>query len=178
MNADAAAPPRALIVVAAVLALALAVTVAIIGLTSGGETPPAAAPPLPLPAVDAPDAGSSECAKLVAKLPDAVQSAGEQLERRKLAEPAPEAAAAWGESKPVVLRCGVPKPAELTSTSKLLQTDGVRWLPVAGTGSTTYYAVDRAVYVALTVPDGSGTGVVQDISKAVRSALQEQRPRP
>lgn len=176
MDTDAAAPPRLLIAVAAGLAIALAVVVAIIGLTSGDPGDDAGTagpqPALPLPAVDAPDAGSPACAKLTAKLPDAVASGGADLQRRKLAEPAPEAAAAWGEKDPVVLRCGVRKPQELTKTSKLLQADGVSWFQAAGPGSTTWYAVDRPVYVALTVPADSGTGVVQDISKAVRAAMK------
>ncbi|MGH3431569.1 MAG: DUF3515 domain-containing protein [Thermocrispum sp.] len=176
MTNDAAAPPRLLIGIAAALAVALAVVVAIIGLSSGNDgDQPQPLKALPLPAIDAPDAGSPECARLSGKLPDTVASGGQELARRKLADPAPEAAAAWGAQNPVVLRCGVRKPRELKPTSKLLATDGVRWFQAAGPGTTTWYAVDRPVYVALTLPADSGTGVVQDLSKAVRSAMKPKR---
>lgn len=176
MNSDAAAPPRALVVVAALLAIGLAVAVAVIGLTSGGEPEPAPQPPLALPAVDAPDARSDACARLMARVPDAFATADDTLERRRLAEPAPEAAAAWGLQGEVTLRCGVPKPVQLTPTSKLLETDSVRWLVLRSDATVTYYAVDRPVYVALTTPADQGTAVLQDVSKAVREAMKPRRP--
>lgn len=169
-NSDAAAPPRLLVAVAATLAVGLAAAVAVIGLTSGGEPEPAkpqARGEFALPAVPAPKAGSPACRKLEQALPDALPSAGLQLPRRRLAEPAPDAAAAWGEPEPVVLRCGLPKPPGLSSTSRLREVNGVRWLPESGDGSTTFYAVDGPVVVALTVPDGSGTGPLQTVSELV-----------
>ena len=161
------------------LAVGLAVTVAVIGLTSGGE-PPAAPPPatLALPAVDAPQADTPDCARLLNGLPDDLPSGGENLRRRPLAAGSPPGAAAWGSPDPVVLRCGLPKPATLTRTSKLRQVSGVRWLPAPGSGSTTFYAVDRAVYVAVTIPDGSGTGPLQELSEAVGRVLDPQKVKP
>lgn len=179
-DTPADAPPPALLIIAAVLGVGLAVTVAVIGLTSGGEPPPAPAPragALALPPVDAPDADDPACRRLTRSLPGALPSGGQNLPRRPLASPAPPGAAAWGVRDPVVLRCGLPKPSQLTSTSRLRQVDGVRWLPVIGQTSTTFYAVDRPVYVALTVPDGSGTGPLQAVSDAVDAALKPQRVR-
>jgi hypothetical protein len=70
-----------------------------------------------------------------------------------------------------VLRCGLARPGELTPTSALREISGVRWLPVEGAVATTWYVVDRPVYVALTVPAGSGTGPLQDVSTTVDRTL-------
>ena len=78
--------------------------------------------------------------------------------------------AAWGEPA-VILRCGVPTPQELTCSAAVQVVDGVTWLPLAGDGSTTYLVVDRAVRVALTVPDGTATGPWQETSKIVARTL-------
>jgi len=171
-SAESALPPRPVLVAAAALSLALVVAVAVLGLTLGGEEPPAReVEPLPLAAVAAPKAGSPECARLMDELPDALKSSGTTLPRRQLADPAPEAAAAWGEQDPVVLRCGVGKPAELKPTSKLVVVDDVRWFPVQDAGTSTWYLVGKPVTVAVTLPGDAGTGVMQDLSKAVAAGM-------
>ena len=144
-----------------------------------GTVPPSAttAPPrtgpLALVAVDAPAAGSAECTRLTAALPGELPNADNPLRRLPLAEPAPRAAAAWGADRgePVVLRCGLGKPAELTPTASLRKVDDVQWLVVEGDGAMTWYVVDRAVYIALTVPAGTGTGPLQKISATVAENL-------
>lgn len=174
-DSDPAAPPRTPVVIAAALALALAVTVAVIGLTSDDTGTPSAdsAPrPLPLPAVEAPESGSGECKALMRNLPDGLPSAGDTLTRRELAEPAPPATAAWGAVDPVILRCGLHRPADLTKTSRLRVVNEVQWLPVEGEGSSTWYAVDREVYVALTMSDNAGTGPLQEISDVIADSLK------
>ncbi len=180
MVSETGAPPRSLVVLAAVLASALAVTVAVLGLVlspgdsgrdaSGGATPDTPGP-LPLVSIPAPEAGSSECARLVEAAPRELESSGEQLARRQLAEPAPPATLAWGNDDPVVLRCGLDRPPELTRSSTLRSIDEVRWLPVPGEGSTTWYAVDRDIYVALTVPATAGTGPLQQLSETIAGTL-------
>ncbi len=171
--------------VAAGLAVVLAVGVVVAGVMLGsgsdaGSTPDTtqstAAPrtgPLALVAVDAPGAASPECASLTEALPDEITSDGRPLTRLDLAEPAPQAAAAWsGErGEPVVLRCGLGQPAELVPTAQLREVSKVAWLPVAGDGASTWYTVDRAVFVALTVPEGTGTGALQTISELVAEIL-------
>ncbi|WP_024876648.1 DUF3515 domain-containing protein [Saccharomonospora piscinae] len=175
---ETGAPPRSLVAAAAVLAAVLAVTVAVLGvvLPSGSDqdAPGGAADPpgpLPLVSIPAPESGSAECATLVRAAPGTLESAGEQLGRRELAQPAPPAALAWGRDNPVVLRCGLERPPELTPTSNLREIGGVRWLPVPGEGATTWYVVDRGVYSALTVPDDAGTGPLQQLSETVADAL-------
>ncbi|MDQ0376798.1 DUF3515 domain-containing protein [Amycolatopsis thermophila] len=168
-DTDTGAPPRVLLVVAAVLVVALAAVVAVIGLTtrdSGNEEGPLALVP-----VDAPQAGSPECAKLIPAMPAELNSKGTPLPRRTIAEPAPEATVAWGSPDSIVLRCGLGKPPELTPTSQLRVVSGVQWLPVEGPGASTWYVVDRAVYIALTVPDTSGTGPLQQISDTIAATL-------
>jgi hypothetical protein len=129
--------------------------------------------PLALVPVDAPQAGSAPCASLLAALPDGLTSGRAVLRRLPLAQPAPPGAVAWGDGsgEPVVLRCGLARPPELTPTAELRVISGVRWLPLQGDRAATWYLVDQAVYVALTVPAGTGTGVLQGISETVAKAL-------
>ncbi|AHI00745.1 DUF3515 domain-containing protein [Kutzneria viridogrisea] len=168
----------------------LAVGVAVLGLVQGAPPPPQTATPtaaadrtgpLPLVPVDAPESGSADCATLVKALPQQVLNGGATVPRRALKDPAPPATVAWGDAQhePVVLRCGLGKPPELVQTSQLVQTSGVRWLQVTGdSGSVTWYAVDRPVYVALTTPEGTGSGPLQAVSDALRGALPERPVSP
>jgi Protein of unknown function (DUF3515) len=126
--------------------------------------------PLPVSSVDAPGANTAACASLAAALPDPLGT----LPRRTLVrgdDPLLAGVAAWGEPA-VVLRCGVPTPQELTCSAPVQVVDGVAWLPLEGSGATTYLVVDRAVRVALTVPDGTGTGPWQELSKIIRDTMQ------
>lgn len=130
--------------------------------------------PLGLPPVPAPAARSADCARLLATLPDEVDGgdAGE-LDRRAIASPAPPGTAAWGQP-PVVLRCGLGRPAELTATSRLLEVSGVQFLQIPGSSSGTWVAVDRPVYVAVTLPDSVGSGPLQQVADAARETLPRQ----
>ncbi|WP_245614474.1 DUF3515 domain-containing protein [Actinokineospora inagensis] len=137
--------------------------------------------PVGLVPVDAPDSGTPSCVALTAALPGSLPNGGKALPRLDLADPAPPATAAWGDQigDPVVLRCGLGKPPELTPTSELREVSGVRWLVVTGDeGASTWFAVDRPVYVALTLPTGLGTGPLQTVSEVVGRALERQPVRP
>jgi hypothetical protein len=157
------------LVLASALAVALAVAVAAFAWTKGSETPEAG--PLPLVSVPAPAAGAPACGTLLGALPAELTSNGAQLARRALAEPAPPATVAWGDADPLVLRCGLDRPPELTRTAALRLVNGVQWLQVPGEGAATWYVVDRDVYTALTVPASAGTGPLQQISDAVAAKL-------
>jgi Protein of unknown function (DUF3515) len=135
--------------------------------------PPRPTGPLALVAVDAPDAGSPVCTSLANALPPELPSNGKKLKRLPIAEPAPPAAAAWAgdRGEPVVLRCGLGKPPELKPTAQLRLVSKVNWLPVEGAGATTWYTVDRPVYIALTIPDDAGTGVVQEMSETIAQTI-------
>lgn len=131
--------------------------------------------PLPLVTVPAPGATSPQCAALVAALPGDIDTGEDgtgarQLDRRPIAAPAPPGTAAWGEP-PVVLRCGLGRPAELTVSSRLLAVSGVQFLEIPGPGATSWVAVDRPVYVALTLPVGSGSAALQRVAATIRMTL-------
>src|SRR5215203_1845757 len=158
------APPRVVLVVASVLAVALAAGVAVFGLTHKSDDEPNAGGPLPLVSVPAPHAGEPGCATLVGAVPAELTSAGKKLQRRELAAPAPPSTVAWGDENPIVLRCGLDKPPELTQSSQTRMINGVQWLQVEGEGVATWYVVDREVYSALAVPQVAGTGPLQEIS--------------
>jgi hypothetical protein len=130
--------------------------------------------PLELAALPAPSAGSADCARLLAALP--AQLDGDEtgaLERRRLATPAPAGAAGWGEP-PVVLRCGLNRPTELTATSQLLAVSGVQFLETASLGAHTWVDVDRPVYVAVTLPPTSGSGPLQQIATVIARTLPQR----
>ena len=92
------------------------------------------------------------------------------------AEPAPQGAAAWQaapDAEPVILRCGLDRPAEFVVGAPVQVVDAVQWFEVADSavGRSTWFAVDRPVYVALTLPQGSGPTPIQQISDVIATTL-------
>jgi hypothetical protein len=171
-------PPLA---IAIALPLLLAVAVAAIAITARvrgfGEPPAPDTGPLAVAPVDAPGAAGPECTGLMAALPAELDGPDGALPPRPIAqaEQLPGVRAWAAAPRPVVLRCGLPRPAELTPTSALLEVNGVRWLqlddglpePV----QVSYIAVDRPVYVALTTPVDAGSAPLQQVSDVVRETL-------
>ena len=179
-------PSKPVLAAAIGLPALLAVVVAAFGVIGG---PPATPPspgddktgPLALVPIDAPDAGSPACTDLIKALPSQITDAGQQVPRRELAKPAPAATVAWGDAQhePIVLRCGMGRPPELTQTAQLGTVNEVQWLDVVGdAGTLTHYVVDRSVYIALTESKDAGTGPVQAVSAAVKKALPPQPVAP
>lgn len=75
-------------------------------------------------------------------------------------------------STPVILRCGLDRPAEFVVGSAIQVVDRVQWFQVAAQnpdepGRSTWYTVDRPVYVALTLPSGSGPTAIQELSDVI-----------
>jgi hypothetical protein len=176
------ARPSASVAIAVTLPLVLALVVAGIAIVArvrgvdGSGPPPPDTRPLAVATVEAPEAGSTSCTSLLAGLDGDLPAGTTTLPRRALADPAPSGVRAWAaRTEPVVLRCGLPRPAELTPTAELLEINGVRWLRLDdGTHDPqvlTYVAVDRPVYVALTLPAEVGSAPVQAVSDAVRTTL-------
>jgi hypothetical protein len=130
--------------------------------------------PLGLAVVPAPAADSADCTRLLAALPEQLDG-GEQgaLERRQLHVPVPAGAAGWGEP-PVVLRCGLDRPADLTATSRLLAVSGVQFLEIPSGSMSTWVVVDRSVYVAVALPPSSGSGPLQQIATVISRTLPPQ----
>lgn len=127
--------------------------------------------PLGLAVVPAPSANSTDCTRLLAALPEKLDGGDTgALQRRKLATPAPAGAVGWGEP-PVVLRCGLDRPAELTATSRLLDVSGVRFLELGGLGTSTWVAVDRPVYAVVALPATSGSGPLQQVAAVIANTL-------
>jgi hypothetical protein len=180
--------PRVLIGVALALPVLLVVGVLIASQVLGRQADPdPATGPLALGPVPVPAAASADCARLLSGLPGDINTGDGLLPRRVLADPVPPHTVAWGgeneasgrpEDQPVVLRCGLPTPPELTPTSPLLDVDGVDWLRIPGVGASTWVTVDRAVFVGLTLPDGIGSGAIQDVSRGVKITLVSRDTTP
>jgi uncharacterized protein DUF3515 len=182
--------PSALVLVAVALPLLLAVAVAAIAVTArvrgvdgtaassaqaASDTASDTAPLAVVP-VAAPDAGGAQCTALLAALPSTLPADGGSLPPRTLADPAPPGTRAWAAlPRPVVLRCGLTRPAELTPSSPLLDVNGVSWLRlddgVPDPAMLTWVAVDRPVYVVVTAPTEAGSGPLQAVADAVRATL-------
>jgi Protein of unknown function (DUF3515) len=131
--------------------------------------------PIALVPVEAPQADSAECASLTEALPEQLPNADHPMRSLPIAKPAPKATAAWGSDSggEVVLRCGLPRPAELTPTTMLRKIDDVQWAIVEGGSARSWYVVDRPVYVAVTVTGSSNPGALQELSAVVADSLDE-----
>jgi hypothetical protein len=59
--------------------------------------------------------------------------------------------------------------------------DAVQWFQVldpAGDGRSTWFAVDRAVYIALTLPPGTGPTPIQTLSTTIAETMHERAVDP
>ena len=168
-------PPRALLIAA--LALPVAAAGAVLAVAAAHRAPPA---PVAIAAAPAPQATSPECRSLLSTLPGRLGD----YTRAQAADPVPDGAAAWQgpAADPVVLRCGLDRPAEFVVGSPLQVVDDVQWLRLgdSDTRSSTWVCVDRPVYVALTLPADSGPAPIQDLSEVISRTLPAMpiRPRP
>jgi hypothetical protein len=161
--------------VAAALALPIALAAGVITaavVTQHGQ-PSTKTGPVVVAAVPAPASGSAGCSALLGALPDNLGDAA----KAELASPAPAGAAAWrasGTTEPLVLRCGIERPAEFDQAAPLVVVNGVQWLQISGAGAMTWVAVDRGTYVGLTVPDGAGSAALQDASNVIKTVMPPQ----
>jgi hypothetical protein len=126
--------------------------------------------PVAIASVPAPKADSAECRALLDALPNGLGD----YRRAAAADPAPAGAAAWQatpDGEPVILRCGLDRPGEFVVGSPIQVVDAVEWFELADQGRSTWFAVDRPVYVALTLPQGSGPTPIQTISEVIAKSL-------
>jgi hypothetical protein len=159
-------PPRALIIAAALLGVTAIGVILFIAANRQAPQQPVALPGVPAPAAAAP-----ACKAMTAALP---QRLG-RFQRAPVVQPAPEGAAAWRagpDSEPVVLRCGLDRPADFVVGSPVQLVDRVQWFQVTAqpeddAGRSTWYTVDRPVYLALTLPSGSGPTPIQELSEVI-----------
>ena len=190
-------PPKAVLISA--LVVAVGAVVAVLAVAAVRQRQPAPEP-IAISTVPAPRAESPECGALMNALPDQLGD----YQRAPVVEPAPAGTAAWqsdagGEA--LILRCGLDRPAEFVVGAPLQMVDAVQWFRVGETaagapgagetgaagpatgetaagegaaGRSTWFAVDRPVYVALTLPAGSGPTPIQRLSAAIAETLPEQ----
>jgi hypothetical protein len=173
--ASSEGPPRALLIGALVLAVG---TLGVILAIAATRHPPLQ--PVAIPVVSAPRAQDPACRTLLDALP---QQLGD-YRRAPTVRPTPDGTAAWraeADSEPVVLRCGLDRPSDFVIGSPIQVVDRVQWFEVADAraggadGRSTWYAVDRSVYVALTLPSGSGPTPIQQISELIDHTMTPVR---
>ena len=163
--ADSEGPPRVVLIAAVVLAVgAISVILAI----AATRHPPLQ--PVAIPAVPAPRAQDPACRAVLEALP---QRLGD-YQRVPIAQPTPPGTAAWraaSDGEPVVLRCGLNRPADFVVGSPIQLVDRVQWFEVRQDDRSTWYTVDRTVYAALTLPSGSGPTPIQQLSDLIDHTL-------
>jgi hypothetical protein len=161
-------PPRGVLIAAVIVAAAA--VIGVLAFAAIRQRPPQQRP-VAISSVQAPAANGDACRTLLDGLPDRLGD----YQRAQLADPAPAGAAAWRAAnpadEPVVLRCGLEPPVDFVAGAPIQVVDEVDWFRVGDQGRSTWIAVDRPVYVALTLPDGSGPTPIQLISAAVAKAM-------
>ena len=160
-------PPRGLLIAA--IAVAAGAIIGILVFAALRQAPPEQQP-VAIASVPAPKADSAECRALLDALPDELGD----YRRAAAADPAPAGAAAWQatpDGEPVILRCGLDRPGEFVVGSPIEVVDAVQWFQLSDQGRSTWFAVDRPVYVALTLPQGSGPTPIQTISEVIAKSL-------
>jgi len=165
-------PPRGAIIAAIAVA-----AVSVVGLLGFVALQWASAPerPVAIVSIPAPQAEGDACRALLDAIPDRLGD----YDRATVAQPAPAGAAAWRRDgsdasevdDPVIMRCGLEQPLDFVAGAPVQMVDEVSWFRIADTGRTTWTTVDRPVYVALTLPDGSGPSPIQLISQAVAKSM-------
>ncbi|MGY4710076.1 DUF3515 domain-containing protein [Mycolicibacterium sp. CBM1] len=160
-------PPRAVLIAAVTVAV---VAIGVVLAVAANRTPEAQ--PVVIAAVPAPQADSAPCRALL----DAVPARLGDFDRVTPAQPAPAGAAAWragDDGDPVIMRCGVDRPAEFVVGSPIQMVDAVQWfrLDDAASDHSTWVSVDRPVYVALTLPRDSGPTPIQALSDALARTM-------
>ncbi|MFR9751984.1 DUF3515 family protein [Nocardia sp. 004] len=172
---SASTPTYSPALIATAVALPVVLIVGVLVAAVLARNAPTEREPLVLGAFPAPAADSPACTNLLPALP---ADLGE-FTVSTVVEPAPPATRAWqrpegGEA--IVLRCGVDRPLEFNRASPLQIVNGVQWFEIRdqALGASTWFAVDRGTYIALTVPDGSGPTPLQEISDTITDTLAAQ----
>ncbi|MEO8816571.1 MAG: DUF3515 domain-containing protein [Mycobacterium sp.] len=164
-------PSRVALIAALVVAVAAVGAVLAVAAAHRPERQPVVVAEVP-----APRAADPACHALLDALP---QRLGD-YRRAPVARPAPDGVAVWavGDGDPVVLRCGLDRPADFVVGSPIQVVDRVQWFAVRENGRATWYTVDRRVYVALTLPPGSGPTPIQALSELIDDTITEAPIKP
>ena len=119
-----------------------------------------------------PDGPAAGCGRLHAALPGTLDGRD-----RAGTKPSSTRTAAWG-SPPVVLRCGVGRPAGLTATSQVIEVNGVEWYLSEPAPPYVFTTVGRGSYLQVrvprSVPRSEATAPLVGLAHAVRTAMPRQ----
>jgi hypothetical protein len=160
-------PPRALLIAGVVVGV---VSIgAVLGIAATRQAP---VQPVVIASAPAPKADSSTCKSLLDALP---ANLGE-FHRVAAADPVPPGAAVWrgaADNYPVIMRCGIDRPAEFVVGSPIQMVNAVQWfrLDDPDVDRSTWVTVDRPVYVALTLPTQSGPTPIQTLSDLIARTM-------
>lgn len=171
---EADAPPRALLIAAVAVAAVAVVAILAIAAVRDGAAPQQ---PVAIAAVPAPQADDPGCASLLDALPDQLGD----FDRAQTADPTPAGTAAWQRdtaADAIILRCGLDRPVDFVVGAPLQIVDTVQWFRVAEADRTTWFAVDRPLYVALTLPADSGPSPIQQLSETIAKVLPAKKIDP
>jgi hypothetical protein len=96
---------------------------------------------------------------------------------RRDTEPVSERTAAW-DDPPLVLRCGVPRPAGLAADSEVIEVDGVAWYLADGSPPYVFTTVGSGTYVEVRVPRSTpraeATAPLVDLAPALKEAFPDR----
>jgi hypothetical protein len=130
-------------------------------------------PPLPVDVPPVTAEADAACPGLMGALP--LELAGEQSRPVQSNSPF---AYAWGDP-PLVLVCGVDRPAGFVATSGLIQIDAVQWyVDDSDPDTVVWTAVDRPVYVQLSIPSSLDSAAATELSDLIATTLPAQEPQP
>jgi hypothetical protein len=141
----------------------------------GAQHPSASGSVLPPISASAPPSTGavtvSKCAQVISALP--LTLGGQDL-RRTVSNPPSGQIQAWGDPA-IVFRCGVSRPSSLVpgSSAQLFAfTHGGPFYDVtSSSGANTYTTVDRAIYIAVTVPRKYHSDPMPTLSRAIAKVL-------
>jgi hypothetical protein len=139
---------------------------------SASASTPAALAPISVAAPPANAAANAPCTALLGALPVAIPTSDGPIAGRPADSTSPYVVA-WGDPA-IVLRCGVPRPAQLTvnSADLLILADGVNFLPVTSGKSTVFTAIDRAAFVEITVPKSYSQPPIGPLADAIGTSMK------
>jgi hypothetical protein len=164
--------------------VALVVLVNVRGEPDGGDggaaavestplSPRADLPPLPVPVPPVTPETEEPCSAVMAALPLELNG-----EPSRPVQSESLFAYAWGEP-PVVLVCGVDRPAGYVAGVSAIQINGVQWYVDTDDPETTVWTtVDRPVYVEVQLPAAVDSAPVTALSTVIGAALPYVEPTP
>ena len=130
-------------------------------------------PVLPVEVPAATPETDASCPALMGSLP--LELAGEPSRRVQSDTPY---AYAWGEP-PIVLVCGVDRPAGFVVGVSAFQINGVQWyVDTTDPDATVWTTVDRPVYVQITLPPEVDSAPVTALTPEIAAALDYREPDP